>query len=59
MEVVENTLSVPLERFLARPLFCSFAQESDTGPRVSPLWFLWEGGAIWNVAQMTGRSYPE
>ena len=59
MEIVENTLEVPLEEFLNRSLFCFVAQESDTGPRVSPLWFLWEGGAIWNVAQMSDRSYPE
>ncbi|MDZ7849576.1 MAG: pyridoxamine 5'-phosphate oxidase family protein [Halodesulfurarchaeum sp.] len=59
MEVVENTLEVPLDEFLARPLFCFFAQESNGGPRVSPLWFLWEAGAIWNVARLDGRSYPE
>lgn len=59
MEIVENTLNVPLDEFLDRPLFCFFAQESDTGPRVSPLWFLWEGGAIWNVTQLSDRSYPE
>ncbi|MEF8894609.1 pyridoxamine 5'-phosphate oxidase family protein [Halodesulfurarchaeum sp.] len=59
MEIVKNTLEVSLDEFLNRPLFCFVAQESDTGPRVSPLWFLWEAGAIWNVARLSGRSYPE
>lgn len=59
MEVVEDTLDVALEDFLDRPLFCFLAQESDAGPRVSPLWFLWEDGAVWNIARLEGRSYPE
>lgn len=59
MEIVENTLDVGVDEFLDRPLFCFFAQRSDDGPRLSPLWFLWEDGAVWNIAQMSGRSYPE
>jgi len=58
MEIIENTLEVGLDAFLARPLFCFLAQESDDGPRLSPLWFLWEDGAVWNVARLSGRSYP-
>lgn len=59
MEICENTLEVDVDTFLDRPLFCFFAQQSDDGPRLSPLWFLWEDGAIWNVARLNGRSYPE
>lgn len=59
MELVENTLTVEVDEFLDRPLFCFLAQESDSGPRLSPLWFLWEDGAIWNIARLSGRSYPE
>ena len=58
MELVENTLGEPIEAVLSRPLFCVLAQRSGDGPRASPLWFLWEEGAVWIVAQ-TGRSYPE
>lgn len=58
MEIVENTLEAELDAFLARPLFCFLAQESEAGPRISPLWFLWEDGAVWNVARLSGRSYP-
>ena len=59
MEILEDGLEVALDEFLARPLFCFLAQRSGEGPRLSPLWFLWEDGAIWNIAQLDGRSYPE
>lgn len=50
MEVVEHTLETDLASFLARPMFCLLAQQSAEGPRVSPLWFLWEDRSIWIVA---------
>ncbi|MFC6905455.1 pyridoxamine 5'-phosphate oxidase family protein [Halalkalicoccus tibetensis] len=59
MEIVENTLDVKVDAFLDQPLFCFFAQQSDDGPRLSPLWFLWEEEIIWNVARLSGRSYPD
>jgi hypothetical protein len=58
MDVVENTLGVDLDAFLGRPRFCFLAQTSEEGPRVSPLWFLWEDGAVWIIAQLEDRSYP-
>lgn len=58
MELLEDTLSVSLDTFLDRPLFAFLAQATD-GPRVSPLWFLWEEGYLWHIAQLEGRSYPE
>lgn len=59
MEIVEDNLSVELATFLDRPLFCHLAQFSNDGPRVSPLWFLWEDNAIWTIAQLRDRSYPD
>jgi len=59
MEIIEDGLEVALDEFLARPLFCFLAQRSGEGPRLSPLWFLWEDGAVWNVARLDERSYPE
>lgn len=59
MEVVENTLDPDLDEFLDRPLFCFLAQTSEEGPRVSPLWYLWEDGALWMVAMLRNRSYPD
>jgi hypothetical protein len=59
MHVVENTLDTPLETFLDRPLFAFLAQSADAGPRVSPLWFLWEDDRLWHIAQLDGRSYPD
>ncbi|MFC6904967.1 pyridoxamine 5'-phosphate oxidase family protein [Halalkalicoccus tibetensis] len=59
MDVVEDTLAVDIETFLARPLFCFLATASPEGPRVSPLWYLWEDEAIWIVVNPELKSYPE
>jgi nitroimidazol reductase NimA-like FMN-containing flavoprotein (pyridoxamine 5'-phosphate oxidase superfamily) len=59
MEVVEDTLDAELEDFLARPLFCHLGTESPDGPRVSPLWFLWEDGALWIIATRSDKTFPE
>lgn len=58
MEIVEDTLDVALETFLARPLFCFLGTVTGDEPRVSPLWFLWEDGAIWIIAD-EGKTYPQ
>ena len=39
-----------LEDFLSRPLFAHLATASEDGPRESPVWFLWEDGAVWMIA---------
>lgn len=59
MEIVEDTLDVELTDFLARPLFCHLATESEDGPRASPLWFLWEDEAIWIIATLATKTFPE
>ena len=59
MEIVENTLESELDAVLERPLFAFLAHAADGAPRVSPLWFLWEGGVVWHIAQLRGRSYPD
>jgi hypothetical protein len=38
-----------IEEFLQRPLFAHLATNSEDGPRESPVWFLWEDGAIWLI----------
>jgi hypothetical protein len=58
MEIVENTLDVPLAEFLDRPLFCFLAQQPAAGARVSPLWFHWEESVVWIIAR-TDRSYAD
>ena len=58
METVEDTLDTELEAFLARPLFCHLGTASEEGPRVSPLWFLWEEGAIWIIATLSNKTFP-
>ena len=50
--------SVELDEFLARPLFACLATASEDGPRASPVWFAWEDGAIWVIANGRTDSFP-
>lgn len=59
MDVVEDSLPVEVDAFLERPLFCHLATHSPEGPRVSPLWFLWEDDAIWIIADTETKTYPD
>ncbi len=38
-----------IEEVLARPLMAHLATSSLDGPRDSPVWFLWEDGAVWLI----------
>jgi hypothetical protein len=50
--------SVDLREFLSRPLFGFFATASEFGPRVSPVWFLWEDAAIWIIGNRRTDTFP-
>ena len=50
--------TVDVNEFLARPLFAHLATGSPDGPRESPVWFLWENGAIWIVGSRRHDSFP-
>jgi hypothetical protein len=47
-----------LDAFLARPLMAHLATASADGPRESPVWFLWEDGAVWLVGT-SSDSFPK
>jgi catechol 2,3-dioxygenase-like lactoylglutathione lyase family enzyme len=51
--------SVELDEFLARPLFAHLATAVDGEPRESPVWFLWEDGAIWIIGSRTTDTFPD
>jgi hypothetical protein len=50
--------SVELDEFLARPLFAHLVTASEEGPRDSPVWFLWEDGAIWIIGSRRSDTFP-
>ena len=53
---MENDFDI--DDFLQRPLIAHLASASEDGPRESPVWFLWEEGAIWLIGN--GRdSFPK
>ena len=68
MEIVHNTGSHfdldeerarrLVEEVLSRPLFAHLATASDDGPRDSPVWFLWEEGALWVIGNRETDSFP-
>ncbi len=51
--------NIDLEEFLARPLFAHLATASEDGPRHSPVWFLWEEGALWIIAVVYENTFHE
>ena len=48
-----------LEEILSRPLFAHLATASEEGPRESPVWFLWEGGALWVIGNYRTDTFPK
>jgi hypothetical protein len=44
------------EAVLGLPLMASLATASPEGPRVAPVWFLWEEGMLWMPGTRTGSS---
>jgi hypothetical protein len=61
MKIVERSVSAgdgpvfALDEFLSRRLYAHLAHNSEHGPRESPVWFLWDGQAIWIIG---GTSFP-
>jgi hypothetical protein len=61
MRIVEQKVSAgdqdifDLDEFLARPLYAHLAHDSEHGPCESPVWFHWDGRAIWIIG---GKSFP-
>jgi nitroimidazol reductase NimA-like FMN-containing flavoprotein (pyridoxamine 5'-phosphate oxidase superfamily) len=56
MRVLEQDFDV--DAFLQRPLFAHLATLGEEGPCESPVWFLWEDGALWFIAEQ-GSSYAK
>src|SRR3712207_558441 len=48
-----------LADLLSRPLFAHLATASQDGPRESPVWFLWEEGALWIIGNYRTDSFPK
>jgi hypothetical protein len=61
MNILEKKVSAgdralfDLDEFLSRPLYAHLAHNSDQGPRESPVWFHWDGQAVWIIG---GTSFP-
>ena len=54
----EAALSL-MNEILSRPLFAHLATDSEDGPRESPVWFLWEQGALWIIGNHLTDSFPK
>jgi hypothetical protein len=58
MKVERDGNECDLDLFLARPIIAHLATASTEGPRESPVWFLWEEGAVWIVGT-SNDSFPK
>jgi hypothetical protein len=62
MKIIETNVSAggddifEFEEFMSRPLFAHLAHSGLDGPRESPVWFHWDGEAIWIIG---GSTFPE
>lgn len=54
----DRARSVDLDEFLSRPLFAYLGTCCDAGPRVSPVWFVWEDGAVWIIGSQETDTFP-
>lgn len=50
--------SLDVGSFLRRPLFAYLGTASPDGPRVSPVWFLWEGHRMWFIGNRRTDTFP-
>lgn len=48
-----------LDDILSRPLFAHLATASEQGPRESPVWFMWESGALWIIGNYQTDTFPK
>ncbi len=55
-EVAAYTL---MSDILSRPLFAHLATSAESGPRESPVWFLWEENALWIIGNYQSDSFPK
>jgi hypothetical protein len=58
-ELDEEAACSLLSDILSRPLFAHLATSSESGPRESPVWFLWEDNVIWIIGNHRTDSFPK
>lgn len=46
-----------VEAFLARPMIARLATTLDDRPRIVPMWYRWDGSALWMETSPTFRNY--
>jgi len=56
--VHDQPRGIALTEFLARPLFAHLATTAPTGPASAPVWFAWEGGALWIIGNDRRDAFP-
>ena len=58
-DLAEDPARRLLDDILSRPLFAHLATSSEQGPRESPVWFLWEDGALWIIGHNKTDTFPK
>jgi len=57
-ELDESRALSLMDELLARPLFAHLATASESGPKESPVWFLWETEMLWIIGNRRTDSFP-
>jgi hypothetical protein len=58
-DLTEEAAHSLMSDILSRPLFAHLATSSESGPRESPVWFLWEASALWIIGNYRSDSFPK
>ncbi len=58
-DVDEDAACSLMSDILSRPLFAHLATSSESGSRESPVWFLWEDGALWIIGNYKTDTFPK
>ena len=57
--IQDRAKTVDLAAFLSKPLFAHLATTCGEGPRESPVWFHWDGAALWIVGDAETDTFPK
>ena len=58
-DLIEDAAYSLMNEILSRPLFAHLATASASGPRESPVWFLWEHDALWIIGNYQTDTFPK
>jgi hypothetical protein len=59
MRFIKSGRVFDFEDFMGRRLFAHLATATPSGPRDTPVWFLWDEGCVWIISVNSDDTFPE